>query len=72
MSDLMQVSETSCRVSSFGPMTDWSWVVAFAEMVMMALMKSPAEVWVEALWSEARLVRSRGMRSWACSHWQRC
>jgi hypothetical protein len=28
-------------------MTDWSWVVAFAEIVMMALRKSPAEVWVE-------------------------
>jgi hypothetical protein len=43
-------------------------VVAFAEMVMMALRKSPAEVWVEVDWSGARKEMSRGTRFCCCSH----
>lgn len=42
----MHLSETSCRVRLFGPMQDCSFWEAFAEMVMMAFMKSPADVWV--------------------------
>lgn len=36
--------ETNSRVRLLGPIHDWSFCVAFAEMVMMAFRKSPAEV----------------------------
>jgi len=40
-------AETSCLVRLFGPMQDCSFWVAFAEMVMIAFKKSPAEVCME-------------------------
>jgi hypothetical protein len=49
-------------------MTDWSWVVAFAEIVMMALRKSPAEVWVEVDWFGARKDIRCGTRFCCWSH----
>lgn len=44
----MHSSETSCLVRLLGPMQDCVSPEAFAEMVMIALMKSPAEVCVAA------------------------
>lgn len=43
----MQDSETSCLVRLFGPMQDCSFWDAFAEIVMMAFRKSPADVCVD-------------------------
>jgi len=56
-------------VSSFGPITDWSCVVALADIVMMAFRKSPADVCVEVEWSGPRKAISRGTRSCCCSHY---
>ena len=44
----MQASETSCLVRLFGPIHWPSVWDAFAEMVMIAFRKSPADVCVEA------------------------
>jgi hypothetical protein len=49
-------------------MTDWSWVVALADMVMIAFRKSPAEVCVEVEWSGPRKAIRRGTRFCCCSH----
>lgn len=43
-------------------------MVAFADMVMMALRKSPADVWVEVVWSGARKEIKRGTRFCCCNH----
>lgn len=67
----MHSSETSCRVRLLGPMQDCVSPEAFAEMVMIALMKSPAEVCVAAGYSLDRYWSSDGMRSWLCSHCER-
>lgn len=64
----MQVVETNCRVRLLGPMQDWSFCVAFAEMVMIAFKKSPAEVWTEAGYSGDKNDSKVGMRFWALSH----
>lgn len=40
-------------------------------MVMIALRKSPADVWVEVDWSGARKAIRRGMRFCCCSHCSR-
>lgn len=60
----MQSRETSWRVSSLGPMHCCSFWDALAEMVMMALMKSPAAVWTTQLRSGDRQDRSIGITSW--------
>jgi hypothetical protein len=43
----MQGSETSCLVRLFGPIQDCSFCDAFADIVIIAFKKSPAEVCVE-------------------------
>jgi hypothetical protein len=43
----MQGSETSCLVRLLGPMHDCSFWDAFADIVIIAFRKSPADVWVE-------------------------
>lgn len=48
MSCCTHCAETSWRVKLLGPIHDWSFGLAFAEMVMIALRKSPAEVCTEA------------------------
>lgn len=50
----MHSSETSCLVRLLGPMHDCVSPDAFAEMVMIALMKSPADVCVAAGYSLER------------------
>ena len=42
----MEGPATNCLVISFGPIQDCSFCDAFAEMVMMAFKKSPADVCV--------------------------
>lgn len=64
----MQSSETSCLVRLLGPIQDCVSPEAFAEIVMIALIKSPADVCVAAGYSLERYARSEGMRSWLCSH----
>lgn len=56
--------ETSWRVSSLGPMHCCSFWEALAEIVMMALMKSPAAVWTTQLRSGERQERRMGTTSW--------
>jgi hypothetical protein len=64
----MHVSETSCLVKLFGPIHCWSFCDAFAERVMIALIKSPAEVWVHVGYSLPRYVSSSGIRFCDWSH----
>ena len=59
----MQGWETSCLVRLLGPMQDCSFCEALAEIVTIALMKSPADVCVPGECSFSRNASSRGMRS---------
>lgn len=60
---VMHGSVTSCLVSSLGPMTEVSCPVALAEMVMIALRKSPAEVCVAGECIGVIYDKSIGIRS---------
>ena len=59
----MHDSDTSCLVRLLGPIQDCSFCDAFAEIVIIALMKSPAEVCVAGGYSFAKYARRRGIRS---------
>ena len=59
----MHGSETSCLVRLFGPIQDCSFWEALAEIVTMALIKSPAEVWVPGALSFSKKASNLGMRS---------
>jgi len=60
----MHGRDTSCLVSSFGPIHDCSFCDAFAEIVMIAFKKSPADVCVAQECSEDKKESRIGIRSW--------
>jgi len=49
-------------------MQDCSFCEAFAEIVIIALRKSPADVWVEDGYCGERYASREGIRSCVCSH----
>ena len=58
----MHGSDTNCLVKLLGPIHDCSFCDAFAEMVIMAFRKSPADVCVAAVCSSERKARSKGIK----------